>query len=115
MGRIPSNSLRPKIYCRREKKRAHHKYKENIAMTDCLQAGYSITRQSVIAIIILCVFRVSWVFCACSQGLVYLGSYPLATTLLFKEVTDSSDTWAFNETEETIFFSLFSTIERSEA
>ena len=36
-----------------EKNRAHYKYKKNIAMTDCLQAGYSITRQSVIALFFL--------------------------------------------------------------
>ena len=57
------NSLRPKIYQARTaggKKQAHHKYKKNIAMTDCLQAGYSITRQSVIAF--LFVLMVSPVF-----------------------------------------------------
>ena len=32
-----------------EKNRAHHKNKKNIAIADCLLAGYSITRQSVIA------------------------------------------------------------------
>ena len=34
---------------KKKKKQAHHKS----AMTDCLQAGYSITRQSVIAIFFL--------------------------------------------------------------
>ena len=36
-----------------EKNRAHHKYKKNVAMTGCLQAGYSVTRESVIAIFFL--------------------------------------------------------------
>ena len=41
--------------------RAFHKYKDNIAMTDCLRAGYSITKQSVIAIFFV-VFIVCSVF-----------------------------------------------------
>ena len=36
-----------------QKSRAHHRYKKNIATTDCLQAGYSITRQPVISIFYL--------------------------------------------------------------
>ena len=39
-----------------EKNRAHYKYKKNIAMTDCLPAGYSIIWQSVIAIFFLSSF-----------------------------------------------------------
>ena len=35
------------------KNRAHHKYKQNTEMTDCLQAGYSITRQFVVAVFCL--------------------------------------------------------------
>ena len=41
-----------------EQNRADDKYEKNIAMTDCLLAGNSITRQSVIAIIILFVVMV---------------------------------------------------------
>ena len=36
-----------------EKNWAYRRYKRNIAMTDCLQAGYNITRQSVIAVFFL--------------------------------------------------------------
>ena len=47
-----------------EKKRIHHKYKKNIATTHCLQAGYSITRQSDIAIFFLYLWwarlNISW-------------------------------------------------------
>ena len=39
--------------CRRKKKRAHHKHKKNIAMTNYLQAGYNTPRQSVLAIFFL--------------------------------------------------------------
>ena len=53
--------------CRR-KKASHHKCKQNIAMKDCLQAGYSKTSQSVIAIIIF-VFMVSSVFWRLQSGL----------------------------------------------
>ena len=57
-----------------EKKiRAHHKYKKNIAVTDCLQAGYSITRQPVIAIFFFFFyFCYARFFPTCSLGLVYL-------------------------------------------
>ena len=56
--------------CRRKKNRAHHQYKKNIAMTDCFQAGYSITRQSVVAIFFLYLWCARS-FSACSPGLVY--------------------------------------------
>ena len=46
--------------------------KKNIALTDCAQAGYSITRQSVIAIFFLFLWCARF-FSACSPGLVYLG------------------------------------------
>ena len=42
--------------CRRKKKRAQHKYQMNRAVTDFLQAGYNITRQSIIAIFFLCLW-----------------------------------------------------------
>ena len=47
---------------------------KNIAMTDCLQAGYSITRQSVTAIFFLYLWCASF-FSAWGLGLVYLGPY----------------------------------------
>ena len=43
-------------------------------MTDCLQAGYNVTRQSVIAIFFLYLLCARFIT-ACSPGLVYLGPY----------------------------------------
>ena len=75
------NKSLPKIYlgpgCTKpglqaeKKNRAQHKYKQNIAMTDCLQAGCRITRHSVIAIFFF-VFMVCSIFFACNLGLIYL-------------------------------------------
>ena len=62
-----------------EKNRAHHKYKQNVAMTDCLQSGYSITRQSVIAISFLYLWWARF-FSASSLGLVYLGPYAVRSS-----------------------------------
>ena len=47
----------------------HHKYKKNIAMTDCLVLLNPAWRQPVIVIFFL------YFWCACSLGLVYLGPY----------------------------------------
>ena len=62
---VPNHRLKaPDILsldCRQKKTTAHHKYIKNIAMTDCLQGGYNIIRQSVFALFIL-YFMVSSVF-----------------------------------------------------
>ena len=81
--------LRPKIYPDCRQKRTEHtiKYKQNIAMTDCLQAGCCITRQSIIAIFFLYLWYTRF-FSACIPGLVYLqlmpeGNSMVKITLLF--------------------------------
>ena len=72
----------PSPDCRQKKNRAHHKYKKNIAMTNCLVILYPSWRQSVIAIIIVFVFMVSSAFfSACSPGLVCLGPYSVCSNL----------------------------------
>ena len=68
--------LRPKIYQARTgggrpKNRAHHKYKNHIAMADCFQAGNSINGQSVI-LYSFCIQCMLGFFRPCSFGLVYL-------------------------------------------
>ena len=65
--------------CRR-KNRAHHNYKKNIAVTDCLVILNPAWRHSVIAVFFLYLW---WArFCsACSPGLVYLGPKALMATL----------------------------------
>ena len=54
------------------KNRAHHKYKKNIAMTDCLVILCPAWRQSVFAIFCLYLWCARF-FASCSPGLVYFG------------------------------------------
>ena len=78
MRELSSNSKTDDILsmdCRREKNRAHHKYKKNAAMKGCLVKLYSAWRQSVIAIFFL-YFWCAPLFSTCSPSLVYLGPEP---------------------------------------
>ena len=66
------NILNTKPGLQVEKNRAHHKYKKNVVITDCLVILYSTWRQPIISIFCLCLWWARF-FSACSSGLVYLG------------------------------------------
>ena len=80
--------------CRRKNKRAYDKYKKNIAMKDCLQAEYSIKRQSAIALFFLYLWSARFFFSSAVRAEYYLGSNSFIFRLvcLFSFLTSSSTT-----------------------
>ena len=71
---------------KKKKKRAHHKYKKNIAMTDCQVIVYPACRQSVIAIFFLYLWCACFFFYRLQFGLHISWAYPSQVLIKKKKV-----------------------------